>query len=153
MARLADMSEGIAKHLRELPCPTYPDQPWVTGKPLARRRIALVSTAGLHRAGETPFDLGAAGYRVIPGDAPMTELMISHISTNFDRSGFQRDVNVMFPLDRLRELAEEGFIGSAAAYHYSFMGATHPDEMEAAAVEAARLLKQDNVDGVVLAPV
>ena len=153
MARLADMSEGLMKHLLELPCPDYPDQPWVTGKPLAERRIALVSTAGLQRAGEQPFDLGAGGYRVIPGDTPMDELMISHISTNFDRSGFQRDVNVMFPLDRLRELAEEGFIGSAADYHYSFMGATHPDEMEEAAREAAQLMKQDHVDGVVLAPV
>jgi hypothetical protein len=39
---------------------------------------------------------------------------------------FQEDWNVVFPLDRLNELAAEGTIGSVAATHYSFMGATDP---------------------------
>ena len=78
---------------------------------------------------------------------------MTHISTNFDRTGFQTDWNVVFPLDRLRELVDEGIIGSVAAYHYSFMGATDPAEMEPAARNLAVLLKGDQVDAALLVPV
>jgi D-proline reductase (dithiol) PrdB len=90
---------------------------------------------------------------VIPGSTPPDQLLCSHISINFDRTGFQEDWNVIFPLNRLRELAAEGTIGAVAATHYSFMGATEPREMETAAREVAGRLKQDNVDAVLLPPV
>ena len=51
---------------------------------------------------------------------------MSHISVNFDRSGFQQDLNVVFPVERLREMAADGEIGSVAD---SFMGATDPEQM------------------------
>jgi D-proline reductase (dithiol) PrdB len=92
-------------------------------------------------------------YRVIPGDIKARDLVMTHISTNYDRTGFQRDWNVVFPLDRLKELAAEGIIGNVAAYHYSFMGATDPSEMEPAARNLAELLKGDRVDAVLLVPV
>jgi D-proline reductase (dithiol) PrdB len=92
-------------------------------------------------------------YRVIPGDISAGDLVMTHISTNFDRTGFQRDWNVVFPLDRLKELALEGIIGSSAAYHYSFMGAADPAAMEPAARNLAGLLKGDRVDAVLLVPV
>ena len=78
---------------------------------------------------------------------------MSHISTNYDRSGFQQDWNVVFPLDRLHELAQKGVIGSVARFHYSFMGATHPAQMETAARTLAGLLKKDGVDAALLVPV
>ena len=78
---------------------------------------------------------------------------MSHISTNYDRSGFQKDWNVVFPLDRLNELAQQGVIGSVADFHYSFMGATAPQLMETAARTLASLLKKDSVTGVLLIPV
>ena len=59
----------------------------------------------------------------------------------------------MFPLDRLRELAAEGVIGSVAATHYAFMGATDPVQMEPYAREVASQLKSDAVDAVLLSPV
>lgn len=59
----------------------------------------------------------------------------------------------MFPLDRLRELAAEGVIGSVAATHYSFMGATDPVQMEGYARDVAARLKSDGVDAVLLSPV
>jgi D-proline reductase (dithiol) PrdB len=71
----------------------------------------------------------------------------------FDRTGFQQDWNVVFPLDRLHELARDGVIGSVAAFHYSLMGATDPSYMEASAHELARLLTQDQVNAVLLVPV
>ena len=80
-------------------------------------------------------------------------LLCSHISINFDRTGLQEDWNVAFPIDRLRELAAEGTIGSMADTHYSFMGATDPLQMEPHARELAGRLKQDKVDSVLLAPV
>jgi D-proline reductase (dithiol) PrdB len=80
--------------------------------------------------------------------------LISHISINFDRTGFQKDRNVVFPLDRLNELAAEGVIGEVAPTHYSFMGATDPVQMEPHARELAGRLKNDRVDtGPILSPV
>lgn len=153
MVRLADTPEALRVHLEALECRRYDSEPWVTGPPLAERRVAVVSTAGLQRRGDRPFGWGSNDYRIIPGDLPAGDLVMSHVSTNFDRSGFQQDVNVAFPLDRLRELADDGVIGSVAAFHYSFMGATDPDEMAPTVEHLAPLLANDGVDAVLLAPV
>ncbi len=103
--------------------------------------------------GESPFNHGFGEYRVIPDDADACEIVMSHASTNFDRTGYQQDLNICFPLDRLRELAAVGAVGSVAAFHYSFMGATPPDRLEAAARELAGHLKGDRVGAVCLVPV
>lgn len=153
MARLTDLPAAIAKRYAGLECPDFATTPWVDGPPLSGRRIAIVSSAGLVVRGEPPFRGRDADYRVIPSDTPPDQLMFSHISINLDRSGFQEDWNVVFPLDRLRELAAEGVIGSVAATHYSFMGATDPAEMEPYAREVATRLKADAVDAVILSPV
>jgi D-proline reductase (dithiol) PrdB len=153
MARLADLNEPTRTRLLNLECPAFGTQPWVTGVPLARRRVAILSTAGLHRRGDRPFTWGSNDYRVISGDELARDLVMSHVSVNFDRTGFQQDLNVIFPLDRLRELAAEGEIGSVAAFHYSFMGATTPQEMEPVARGLAVLLRRDGVDAVLLVPV
>lgn len=93
-------------------------------------------------------------YRVIPGDIEAGDLVMSHMSVNFDRGGFQEDWNVAFPLDRLKELARDKAIGSVAAFHYSFMGAVSPvTNYESKAGELAQLLRNDNVDAVLLSPV
>lgn len=153
MARLERMREPMKSHLANLSCPSFENQPWVTGNPLARRRVSLISTAGLQRRGDRPFEGMTGDYRVIPGEIKARDLVMTHISTNFDRTGFQQDWNVVFPLDRLHELAAEGIIGSVASYHYSFMGATDPAEMKPAARNLALLLKGDGVDGALLVPV
>jgi len=153
MVRLNEIPEPTYSHLANLECPTFEIQPWAGGPPLARRRVAVLSTAGLQRRGDRPFGLGAADFRVIPGDLPAAELVMSHVSTNFDRTGFQQDLNVVLPLDRLRELAAEGTIGSVADFHYSFMGASDPRAMEAGARHVAGLLKDDGVDALLLLPV
>lgn len=153
MARLDRMPEPMRSHLANLPCPSFHENPWVTGAALKRRRVSIISTAGLHRRNDRPFGGMTGDYRVIPGDISAGDLVMTHISTNFDRTGFQRDWNVVFPLDRLKELALEGRIGSSAAYHYSFMGAADPAAMEPAARNLAALLKGDRVDAVLLVPV
>lgn len=151
--RLSDMPEVEANHLRRIECPTYDDTPALAGKPLAERRVAIVSTAGLHRRGDRPFRPGDGSYRVIPAETRGNELVMSHISVNFDRTGFQQDVNTAFPIDRLRELAADGTVGSMAAVHYSFMGAFPPAAAEPHAAHLAGLLKADKVDAVLLVPV
>lgn len=153
MARLDRMPEPMRSHLANLPCPSFKEYPWVAGPALECRRVSIISTAGLHRRNDRPFEGMTGDYRVIPGDISAKDLVMTHISTNFDRTGFQRDWNVVFPLDRLKELALEGIIGSAAACHYSFMGAADPAAMEPAARNLAALLKGDPVDAALLVPV
>ncbi len=158
MVRLADLPdwdrENFLKKVSTLP--RFPGRPWVRGPALAHRRVAIVTTAGLHVRGDRPFGAGTAGmdYRVIPGDVAPADLVMSHLSVNFDRSGFQEDWNVVFPLDRLKELVRDKLVGTVAAFHYSFMGAVSPITLyEPKARELASLLKKDNVDAVLLSPV
>ena len=153
MARLELMTEGQREHLLKLPCPTYESNPWVAGPPLNQRRVALISTAGVHKRNDRPFEMGATDYRIIPADTSSDDLIMSHISANFDRTGFQQDWNVVFPIDRLRELVANGTIASMAQYHYSFMGATDPREMESTARSLAGIMKNDGVNAVLLVPV
>ena len=153
MTRLTDLPPAQAKRLAELECPVFATRPWVKGPPLTQRRVAIVSSAGLVRRGEMPFRGRDADYRVIPADTQPDQLLISHISINFDRTGFQEDWNTVFPLDRLNELAAEGEIGTVAETHYAFMGATDPVQMEPYARELAGRLKSDRVDAVILTPV
>ena len=78
---------------------------------------------------------------------------MSYISVNFDRTGYQQDLNVVFPIERLREMAIGKVIGSVADYHYSFMGATYPAEMAPLVRKIAGFLKKDQVNAVLLSPV
>ena len=153
MARLEDIDPIMRQELIDLDCPAFDNDPWVKAPALADARVAVISTAGLQRRGDRPFDLGAADYRVILGETVAEDLIMSHVSTNFDRAGYQQDMNVCFPIDRLNELAEEGVIGSVAKYHYSFMGATAPEDMEAPTRQLAGLLKADDVNAVLLVPI
>ncbi len=78
---------------------------------------------------------------------------MSHVSPNFDRTGFEADPNVVFPLDRLKEMEGGGALGSLAVEHYSFMGATDPRVMEPDAKEIASQMKEAGVNAVLLVPV
>jgi D-proline reductase (dithiol) PrdB len=133
--------------------PDFGPTPFVAGPPLRERRVAIVTTAGIHVRGARPFEVGSADYRIIPGDAQAGDLVMSHISVNYDRTGFQEDLNVAFPLERLRELDKEGVIGSVSDSHYSFMGASPLQSFEPKARELAGLMKQEGVDAVLLVPV
>lgn len=153
MVRLSDLSEFERDNLLGLEVPVYESTPWAAAAPLKESRVAIISTAGLQRRGDETFTNGAADYRVLPRETSSSEIYMSHVSTNFDRSGFQQDINVLFPIDRLKELAAEGAVGSVADFHYSFMGATAPELMESSAHELAGLLQRDGVNAVVLCPV
>ncbi len=154
MVRLEQLSEGEKKNLEKLQCPTFKTQPWAEGPPLSKRRIAIVSTAGLHGRDDRPFTRDTGDYyRVIPSSIKANDLLMSHVAASFDRSGFQQDWNVVFPIDLLRDLAEERIIESVAEFHYSFMGADDPMTWEQQARFVASLLKKDKVNAVLLVPV
>ncbi len=153
MVRLSTLDKDERTSLEQLTCPVYPDRPWVSGPPLGERRIAMVSTAGLMLRGERPVPAADNRYRRIPDDAPAGDILMAHVSLGFDRTGFEQDLNVVLPRERLHELADVGEIGSVAATHYSFMGATSPEEMEPYARRLAGELRADRVDGLLLIPV
>ncbi|MBC6439144.1 MAG: selenoprotein B glycine/betaine/sarcosine/D-proline reductase [Rhodospirillales bacterium] len=146
------MDQGLATFLRDRETPDVPGSAWVDPPPPAARRVALISSAGLKLPGDRPFSEGSNDYRVIPAERAR-DVVMDHVSVSHDRTGFHHDVNIVFPLARLQELADGGVIGSVADFHYSFMGATDPNEMEAHARQLAGVMKADGVNTVVLTPV
>jgi D-proline reductase (dithiol) PrdB len=153
MARLKDIPEPTRTAVANLPCPTFDTTPFVAGPPLSERRVAIVSSAALIHRGDRPFPFGSGEYRAVPSDWNNNDILMSHVSINFDRAGYQRDINVVYPIDRLRELAAEGVIGSVAATHYTVMGSTDPAAMVESAAGIADALLADRCNAVVLAPV
>lgn len=153
MARIEDIPEANRAHILSLEMVTFAERPWVAGPPLGERRIAVVSTAALARHDEPPFLPGEAGFRALPASLPASELRMSHVSINFDRAGWQRDANTIYPLERLGELARDGTIGSVADTHYALMGSTDPRAMAESADAIAARLRSEGVNGVLLCPV
>jgi D-proline reductase (dithiol) PrdB len=115
--------------------------------------VAIVSSAALIRRGDIPFPFGSAECRFLPASLPLEDILVSHVSINFDRAGFQRDANVVYPIDRLRELANDGVIAGVAETHYTVMGSTDPVGMVAAADQIAGQLRQERIDSILLSPV
>ena len=96
-------------------------------KPLNRSRVGLVSSGGIFENDQEPFDGWAVNdfsLRVIPMDTPFDRLRLSH--NYFDHRDAVKDYNCVFPIQRIQELAEEGFIGRAAGSVVSLgMGRTY----------------------------
>ena len=147
------------KHLRStlsgLKGFAFDEVPWTTPKPLHESRVAIVTTAGLRVENDADWNAGDQGFTLIPHDAE--NLTLAHYSPNFDRVGWVLDKNVVFPIDRLHELAEDGIIRSVANTHISFMGAQPDHTLETIRLDsgpaAAKMLADDEVDLVLLTPV
>ena len=97
---------------------------------------------------------GAGIFRILPSSTPPAEIVQSHSSIGFDRTAMARDLDVVYPLDRLRELVDRGRIGEIAPRFLSFMGAQFDPAATLAesAEQAADVLVDDGVDVVVLTP-
>ena len=128
-------------------------------KKLNQCRVALITTAGLYLQEQTPYDDrmigGDCSYREIPNTIETQVLALGHRSKAFDSSGTESDINLVFPLDRFRELETEGKIGSLNHRHFSFMGSiTKPKPLiEKTAPEVAQMLEADDVNVAFLTPV
>ena len=122
---------------------------------LSRATVALVTAGGVHRKDQTPFniadELGDLTFRIIGGEDDTSDLMVTH--HHYDHSDADRDINVVFPLDPLRELAQEGFIGGVAREHIGYMGYTMQLKLmyeETAPQIAEEIDKKSRADIVVL---
>jgi D-proline reductase (dithiol) PrdB len=137
--------------VRRLASDTIPWSP--LQRPIQEATVALVTTAGVHLRDDQPFVLdGDATFRVIPRSAEAGDLAISHRA--YDRTDALHDVNLVFPLQRLRELETEGVIGRVAGRHYGFglVEVGHGKELAAPGREVGRLLKRDHVDLALFVP-
>ncbi len=113
--------------------------------------FALVTTAGVHLRDQEPFNInGDNSWRLIPGDVRANQLMITH--DHYDHTDADQDINCIFPIDRLRELAEEGIIGGISDKHLGFMGYTQHmrDLYERAAPEVAKIILRTKANAVLL---
>lgn len=133
--------------------------PWSPARVrLPEARVALVTSAGVHLKGDRPFDMahpqGDASFRVIPGDAPPRDLMITH--DYYDHRAADRDLNCVFPLERLHELARARRIGGVAPRHIGTMGHVLGSEERRLVTETApaiaEVLLRDGVDYVLATP-
>jgi len=130
-------------------------------KPLRECTVALLSTAGIARTDDRPFDQegerrnpwwGDPSFRVLPLGTTERDIRIHHL--HIDPRFGEADLDVVLPLRRLAELAEEGVVKRPAARHYSTMGyildATELLERTVPAIAAC--LAEDQVDVLALAP-
>ncbi len=133
--------------------------PWaVPPTPLSRCRVALVTTAGVHHRHQPPFDMqdpqGDPSYRELDGASIEADFQITH--DYYDHRHAEQDLNIVFPLERLKEWVAEGRIGSLAERHYGFMGhidGPHIDTLVSrSARQVAALLKAAEVEVVLLTP-
>lgn len=160
MPRLEALSEVERKTLFFFPCMEFDDTPWVPlPKDLSQCKVSLISTAGLHLRGDKPFisDFkgGDPSFRVIPSNSNPADILQSHVSIGFDHTGFYKDMNIAFPIDRLRELVERGVIGNVSDNYYSFMGALRDPRrvVDNTGPQVAQLLKDEGVDVAFLVPI
>jgi D-proline reductase (dithiol) PrdB len=133
--------------------------PWVpVTKPLADSTVALVTTAGVHHRTQQPYDMhdhdGDPSFRELDFELPLDSLMITH--DYYDHADADRDLNVVLPVERLRELAASGEIAAVARLGYGFMGHITGRHLETlkrrTAPEVAARVKKARVDAVLLAP-
>ncbi len=126
--------------------------PWTPlRKSLSNSTVVLISTGGVHLRSDRPFKLnGDPTFRVIPKDARPADLAISHQS--YDRTDALRDINLVFPIERLRELEAEQVIGRLAEEHYGFGLMGSAKRLMPAIKEAARRIREAGVDLALLVP-
>ena len=136
----------------EIYVPIMPPPVWAdVKKELKDMTVALATAAGVHLKTDTRFNLaGDTSYRIVPNAAHVDEMMVTH--GGYDNADVNKDINCMFPVDRLNELAKEGLIKAAAPNHYAFMGGGGDQSafINQTGPEIARRLKDENVDAVVL---
>jgi D-proline reductase (dithiol) PrdB len=118
---------------------------------LNQSTFALVSTTGVHLRGQEPYPPdGDNSWRIIPGDVSASDLMVTHF--HYDHRDADQDINCVFPIDRLRELANEEVIGGVSDVHLGFMGYSQNlrDLYERAAPEMAKIILHSKADAVLL---
>jgi len=125
-------------------------------KPLSESRLTFVSTSGVQLKGTLPFDtvhpVGDYTFRCVPSNSKPSDLEIHQLK--YPTVGADRDLNVIYPIERLQELVEEKFIGELAENFYSFIGYNMDAERleRTLAEDIAEAVEAEKPDVVLLAP-
>lgn len=118
---------------------------------LSDTTIALVSTAGVHLKTQEPYNTdGDGSYRVIPSDTNVADLMVTH--THYDHTAADQDINVVFPIERLRELVADGTIKGLHTEFFGMMGYTlkMKQVLDETGPEIAKKIERSSTDLVLL---
>jgi D-proline reductase (dithiol) PrdB len=124
--------------------------------PLSQTRLTFVSSAGIQPKGTMPFDVvhpvGDFSFRRVPSVSSVSDLEIHQIK--YPTTGALRDLNVIFPIERLQELAAEGVVGALSPSFFSFIGyQMDPDRFERTlAEELADAVVADGAEAALLCP-
>ncbi len=125
-------------------------------KPLAESRLTFVSTAGVQPKGTLPFDtvhpIGDYTFRRVPSDSKLSDLEIHQLK--YPTAGAEKDLNVIFPVERLQELAKEKVIGRLTRNFFSFIGYNMDAEKleKTLAEDVADAVEAEKPDAALLAP-
>lgn len=149
------MSNGnvIKERSAELEAPVFDEPAFTTPPPLSEATVAILTSASLHHPDQPGFEVVDTGYRVLDGSR--RDLILGHWSQDVDQIGFGLDYNVVYPIDRLHEMADAGRIGKVSDVHLAYAG----NQFDITGVrmdsgpEGAKLLKEAGVDVVLLTPV
>jgi D-proline reductase (dithiol) PrdB len=141
----------------------YPPYRWVVNedeppftplaRPLSESTVALIASGGIYRLGQRAFHFhDDVSFRAIPRDTPESELRVNHFA--YDMTDARRDINVVFPLATLRDLARLSRIGALARNAYTFMGGIYSARRvrEQLAPALADQLVRDEVDVTIMVP-
>jgi D-proline reductase (dithiol) PrdB len=122
---------------------------------LSRTTVAIVTAGGVHQKDQQGFniadELGDLTFRIIGQEIQASDLMVTH--HHYDHTDADHDINVVFPIDALRALVEEGFIGGEARQHIGYMGYTMQLKRmyeETAPQIAEEIDKRSRADAVIL---
>jgi len=163
----------IRSEVSGIPVPNFTSPAFVEPPPLSEAVIAIVTTAGIHHVTDPGWNPGAApalSRDALTHTSPhwradesfcvlertRRDYQLAHWSPNFDRTGFAADHNVVFPIDRLEDMATEGRIKGVSPIHIAFVGAQNSTMSTIrydSGPAAAAMLRGVGVNLVLLTPV
>lgn len=147
------MSLTVVKGLQsEIFVPVTPPPVWTpVTKQIKDMTVAIATAAGVHHKDDKRFNLaGDFTWRKVYTKDPSSDLMVTH--GGYDNGDVVQDINCMFPIDRLKELAAEGYIKAVAPTHACFMGGGGNQEKfrNETGPAIAQMLKEEGVDAVIM---
>ena len=125
-------------------------------KPVDEARFCFVSTSGVQTRDSMPFDtvhpVGDYTFRRVPSNSHVSDLTIHQLK--YPTFGANEDLNVIFPIERLRQLVDEKLIGGITQNFYTFIGYNmDPSRLETTLAEdLADAIAEEQPDGVIAAP-
>jgi D-proline reductase (dithiol) PrdB len=114
----------------------------------------LIASGGIYVTGQVAFHFrDDTSFRAIPTNVRTADLRTAHFA--YDQTDARQDPNVVFPIDTLRRLVREGFIGSLTEHAYTFMGGIYSSRRvrEELALRLTERLLAEKANVALLVPV